>query len=522
MTTNNTPHLKPDLSDSPWLRHDRLRKEGKLKNEDGWRSYETKVEQEPQETKRRFSWSKLTRRFTPGQIVLMGFLMICVGGGLLLTLPCMNAKGVWTPFIDALFTATSATCVTGLVVLDTGTYWNLLGQIVVILLIQVGGLGFMSMMSIFFLAFRRRVTIHERQIIQSAVNADRLSGIMGFVKKILVYAFSIEAIGGLLLCFVFVPQFGWSRGIYYGLWHSISMYCNAGFDLMGGFNSFVQYVENPVLNITVCLLIVIGGIGFAVYGDIETYIRQKIKFRKVRYSEEEPHRIHTFSMNTKLVLITTAILVFGGAFLFFMFEKDNPGTMRDLTPAGKIYASFFQAITPRTAGANTIDQAHLTQPSLLLTDILMLIGGSPGSTAGGIKTTCIAVMFITLWSILMGKRRVNCMGREIPTMTIRQALCVFVIAICVVIFTVFILLFQQPGMSADSIFFEVFSAFDTVGLTTGITRGLTGISKFALILDMYIGRVGPMTIAAVITSQEKREREEKGQFKLPDGTILIG
>lgn len=472
--------------------------------------------------RRRKSLGGVYKRLTPGQIVILGFALLCFVGGAVLTLPCMNVHGYWTNYIDALFTATSACCVTGLVVLDTGTYWSLAGQLVIIFLIQVGGLGFMTMMSIFFVAFNKRVSFHDRQVLQSSVNADSISGIMKFIKKIPIYAFSIEAIGGILLATVFVPKYGWVKGIYFGFWHAISMYCNAGFDLIGNYDSFVGYVDNWTLNLTVMLLIVIGGIGFGVYVDITNWVKDQIDKIRIKKGKLAPHRMSTFSLNSKIVLITTGILLFGGALLFYLFEKDNPDTMGSLDASGKFLASFFQSVTPRTAGANTIDQGAMTPASKLLTDILMLIGGSPGSTAGGIKTTCIAVMVITLWSVLMGKTRVNVMHREIPYMTVRRALCVFIIALLIIFTEFFILLINQPGMDPGALIFEIFSAFDTVGLTCGITRDLGVVAKLTLTLCMYIGRVGPMTLASVLYSTEKREKMGDGAFKLPEGNILIG
>lgn len=473
--------------------------------------------------KRAFSFSGFWRQMTPGQIVLAGFLLIDLIGMFLLMLPISNVHHWWTYWEDALFTSTSAVCVTGLVVLDTGTYWSLFGQIVIITLIQIGGLGFMTMMTIFFLALGKRITFHDRLLLQSSVNSDKVQGIIQFIKYILTYAFSIELIGSILLATVFVPVYGWGKGIYFGVWHAISMYCNAGFDLIGGFQSFTGYVENWTLNLTVCALIAIGGLGFAVYVDLLDYFKSKMSTRKIGTKKNERHgAVHALSIHSKIVLVTTGILIVGGTLLFWLLERNNPETMGNLSAGGQFLASLFQSITPRTAGANTIDQAAMVPASRTLTDILMFIGGSPGSTAGGIKTTCIAVIIMTVWSVLMGKKRANCFHREIPSMTIRRAMCVFTIGMGVVILTYFILLVNQPADNPNFLLFEVFSAFDTVGLTCGVTTGLNGISKFAIICAMFIGRVGPLTIASVLTSTEKRERKNEGQFKLPDGNILIG
>ncbi len=469
-----------------------------------------------------FSFGKFWRRLTPGQIVLTGFVLIAIIGMFLLMLPVSNVHGWWTNWLDALFTSTSAVCVTGLVVLDTGTYWSLFGQIVIILLIQIGGLGFMTMMTFFFLALGKRVTFHDRLLLQSSVNSSHVQGIIQFVKYILGSAFAIEAVGGILLSTVFIPQYGWGKGIWFGFWHSISMYCNAGFDLIGGFQSFTGYVDNWTLSLTVCALIVIGGLGFSVYVDLIEYFGSKLSMKKIDDRKVYSKPVHALSVHSKIVLVTTGVLIVGGAFTFYMLERSNPATMGNLSGSGKFLASLFQSVTPRTAGANTIDQAAMTSPSRLVTNVLMFIGGSPGSTAGGIKTTCIATIFITVWSVLMGKKRANCFHREIPSMTIRRAMCVFTIGMAVVILTFFIVMVNNPDLNSDFLLFEVFSAFDTVGLTCGVTTHLSSVSRMAIIIAMMIGRVGPLTIASVLTSTEKRERKNEGQFKLPDGNILIG
>ncbi len=456
---------------------------------------------------RSFSWKRMIDRMTGGQMALLGFGSIAVFGMLLLMLPAANVHGYWTNPVDALFTSVSALCVTGLIVLPTGTYWTLFGQIVIIMLIEVGGLGFMTFMTLFFVATGRRITIHNRLLIQSSVNSDHIQGIVKFVKYIILYALIIEAVGGLLLTIVFAPIVGLGKGLYYGFWHSISMYCNAGFDLMAseGMSSFTSFVNNPLLNFTVCALIVIGGLGFAVYIDLLDYGRQR-----------------RLNFNTKVVLLVTGILLVGGGLLFYFFERNNPATMGELPWYGKFLASMFQSVTPRTAGANTIDQAAMTPASLLLTDILMFIGASPGSTGGGIKTTTIAVILLTLWSVLMGRKHVNCRNREIQMEVVRRAMSIFMIGIGVVIVTFFIMLLNEPGVRSDFIIFEIFSAYDTVGLSCGITAALHVPSKLALIFCMFVGRVGPLTIAYVLTNTERRMLRNQGNYVLPPANIIIG
>lgn len=453
------------------------------------------------------TFMKLIKRLTGGQIALIGFALIALVGMIVLMLPISNNFGIWTNPIDALFTSVSAVCVTGLIVFPTGTYWSIFGQIVIIGLIEIGGLGFMTIMTMFFVAVGRRITIHDRLLIQSSINSDHISGVVGFVKKIITYALLIEAIGAALLAVIFVPQFGFIKGIYFSLWHSISMYCNAGFDLMAsvGGESFTAYVNNIYVSLVICALIIIGGLGFSVYIDLLDYPKRR-----------------KLSLHSKAVLIMTGILLIGGTILFLCFEFNNPLTLGQLPWYGKINAAFFQATTPRTAGANTISQAYLTNASRTLTNALMFVGASPGSTGGGIKTTTVFVVIITIWSVLMGRRHVNCMRRRIPKLTIRRALSIFIIGLLAILFVYIALMCLNPGLSADFLLFEVLSAYGTVGLSCGITQDLSFFSKILIIICMFVGRVGPLTIAYVITNTEKRLHENQGHYKLPPGNIILG
>lgn len=447
------------------------------------------------------------RKLSGGQLALIGFALIAIIGMVALMFPCFNNYGVWTNPIDALFTSVSAVCVTGLVVVPTGVYWNLAGQIIIIILIQIGGLGFMVFMTLAFIAAGRRITIHDRLLLQSAVNSENLKGIVRFVKKILKYAFFIEFLGAILLSFTFIPEFGFWNGIYMSVWHSISMYCNAGFDLMAsvGQSSFTAYVSNTWVTLVICALIIIGGLGFSVYVDILDYPKRK-----------------RLAVHTKAVLITTGILLILGTLVFLFFEYNNPATLGNLSFIGKLDAAFFQSTTPRTAGANTIDQAALTSPSVVMTDFLMLIGASPGSTGGGIKTTTIFVLIVTVWSVLMGKRDVNCMRRQITLDLIKRAVSIFVIAMLAISIGFFLMMAFEPEMSSKNILFELLSAYGTVGLSRGITPFLSVYSKSLLILFMFIGRVGPLTIAYVITDTEKRLRQNQGHYTLPPSNIVLG
>ncbi|MDI3535561.1 MAG: trk/ktr system potassium uptake protein [Eubacteriaceae bacterium] len=442
---------------------------------------------------------------SPAEILIFGFAAVILIGALLLTLPISSASGNSPGFLNAFFTATSAVCVTGLVVVDTGTFWSLFGKLVIITLIQIGGLGFMSLTTMFFVLAGKRITIKDRLLIQSSVNTDSISGIVKFIKYIFFSSLVIELVGALFLSMVFIPEFGFGKGLAYSVFHAISAFCNAGFDLMGNFSSLTRYVDNFLVNFVIGGLIIFGGLGFAVTSDI-LYIR---KFNKM-------------TMQAKLVLVITGALLLFGFVLFFIFEFNNPRTMGNLSLNGKILASFFQSVSPRTAGFNTIDMAALTKPSLFLTMLLMFVGASPGSTGGGVKTTTIGIIILTVASVLNGKKDVIAHKRTITGPAIRRAVSVVVIAMAIIIVMIFVLLCSEPDLSFESILFEVLSASGTVGLSMGITPHLSISGKLALIVTMFVGRLGPLTVAYAISRNEKRLKENIGSFKLPDGNIMIG
>nr|WP_279233334.1 TrkH family potassium uptake protein [Acetobacterium tundrae] len=455
--------------------------------------------------KKRRSFKYFLGHRSPTEILICGFALLILCGTCLLMLPISSRSGEGTAFINALFTATSSVCVTGLVVVDTGTYWSVFGQTVMCVLVEIGGLGFMSFATMFFVLAGKRITIKDRILIQSSVNMDSLSGIVKFVKYIFFSSIIIQTVGALLLALVFVPDFGLATGIGYSVFHSVTSFCNAGFDLMGNFKSFTGYADNYLLNIVICSLIVLGGLGFAVTSDL-IYVR---KFKKM-------------SMHSKVVLISTGFLLVFGFIFFIIFEFNNPKTMGNLSLHGKFLASFFQSVTPRTAGSNTIDIAGLTEPSIFLTILLMFIGASPGSTGGGVKTTTVAVLLMTVGSVLKGKKDVVVFKRTILGPVIRRSLSVLVIAVGLVFFMIFVLLCTEPGAPFDAVVFEVMSAFGTVGLTMGLTPNLSGAGKIAISLTMFIGRLGPLTIAYAISRSEKHSRENVGNIKLPEGNIMIG
>ena len=441
-------------------------------------------------------------RLTPYQVLVLGFSFLILSGAFLLTFPICSQSGKGTSFVDALFTATSAVCVTGLVVVDTGTHYSSFGHTVIIFLIQAGGLGIMTMSTLFALLIGKKIRLKERLLMQEALNQLTVSGVVRLTIYIIKITLFVEFIGGTILALRWYPQFG-LKGVYFGYWHSISAFCNAGFDLFGSitgpFSGITAFVDDVTVNLTIAGLIVLGGIGFAVMYDVWT-TRSFIKL----------------ALHSKIVLITSGVLIVCGTILIYLFEHANPETLAPLSTQGKILGSFFQAVTPRTAGYNTIDIGKMYDGSLLLLIILMFIGASPSSTGGGIKTSTAAVLILAIWALIRGRNDAECFGRRIPKEYIYKAFSVmFISFMLVVIVTMALTITENAGFI--NILFEVTSAFGTVGLTTGITPNLSLPGKLWLILTMFAGRVGPVTLALAIAM-----RVQKAQIQYPDGKIMIG
>lgn len=327
-------------------------------------------------------------KLNPMQILSLGFLLIILIGGILLSLPISSSTGEYTSFIDAVFTSTSAVCVTGLVTVDTGTHWNLFGQTVIMLLIEIGGLGFMSFTTLIAILLGKKITLRERLILQNAMNTFNIQGVVKMVKYILLFTISIQAIGALIFCTQLIPEYGLGKGLFYSIFHSISAFCNAGFDVFGGGVSLTTHNTNALVILTAAALIIIGGLGFGVWTEL--------------YNVK---RIRRFSVHTKIVLLVTGFLVIGGTILMLLFEYNNPETIAAMNGGEKVLNSFFAAVTPRTAGFNSISTSGMTSAGKFLTMILMMIGGSPGSTAGGIKTTTVGVLILTVICVIKKKRR---------------------------------------------------------------------------------------------------------------------
>jgi len=446
---------------------------------------------------------RLLARFSPMQITALTFLLIILAGAILLTLPAASRDRQSVPFLTALFTATSCTCVTGLALVDTFTQWSMFGQVVMLLLIQIGGLGFMTIVSLFFFALDRKIGLKQRILMAQSLGLNDLNGIVKMVRKVLVRTLIVEGVGAILLFIRFLFQMPVGQALWWGVFHSISAFCNAGFDIMGAVEqggSLVLYVGDPVVNVVLFALITLSGLGFFVWDDILT----NRTFQK-------------FSVYTRLVLVISAILTLGGAVLFALLEWNNPATLGCLPVGEKLLAAMFQSITTRTAGFYTIPQGALTGSSMALTDVLMLIGGSSGSTAGGMKTVTVGVLVLSVLSTARGRSRLTVFNRTIHPRQISDAVCVvgmvFGLAmICGMFLSV------SNGLAFDVCLYEAISAIATVGLSTGITPALNTISHLVLIVLMFFGRVGIMTISlGFLVSDRAKERYHYAETK-----VLIG
>ncbi|MGE5703377.1 MAG: TrkH family potassium uptake protein [Clostridia bacterium] len=436
----------------------------------------------------------------PPKILVIGFAFIILIGSSLLTLPVATQNGQGLAWIDALFTATSATCVTGLVVVDTGTTFTTFGQIVVLSLIQIGGLGFMTVATFFALILRKRISLRERLLLQESLNQVSIEGIVRLSKMILIFTAIIESVGGILLALRFSFDMPLGKAFYYGFFHAISNFNNAGFDLMGDFRSLTGYVADPVVNLVICSLIVLGGIGFVVMSEVYEYRHTK-----------------RLSLHTKVVLATTAMLIAVGTVLIFILEYNNPKTLQPLSIIGKFFGSLYQSITPRTAGSNTLNIGDMEHSTLFLIILLMFIGASPGSTGGGIKTTTFATLVGAVIAQVRGKEDVIFFRQRILPNMIYKSLTVTMIALFLVMMVSMILTITEKSADFMMILFESTSAFATTGLSMGLTPHLTTAGKTIIILTMFAGRVGPLTVAYAVTV-----RKQKEYYRYPKGKIMIG
>lgn len=441
------------------------------------------------------------------QIILLSFLGVILIGSVLLSLPVSSAGGRAVPYIDALFTATTATCVTGLVTVSTAATWSVFGQAVILLLIQIGGLGVITFMTAVMLLFNRKIGISDRLLIQDAFNLSTLSGIVAFVKKVLIGTLTVESIGACFYMTVFVPQFG-ARGIWVSVFNSVSAFCNAGMDIIGE-NSLCDYSGNVLITLTTAALIILGGLGYIVWWDVSRVIKNR--------KQNGGRFFKSLTLHSKIVLISTAFLLITGTALTLCFEYNNPLTLAGLPLTDKIQAAFFQSVTTRTAGFASLPQENLTNPTAILSLLLMFIGGSPVGTAGGIKTVTAAVLLSITVSLISGKNSVSLFGRTISKQSVYKAVAVTVMSFSVM-FVSTLLLSAVTNAPALDILFETVSAAATVGLSRSLTGALNLLGKLIIIFTMYFGRVGPISIAIAFGGKNP----SRNIIKNPTEEISIG
>ena len=445
---------------------------------------------------------KWLKKLSATQLVALGFFNIILIGALLLMLPfASRAPGSASP-LTCLFTATSATCVTGLIVVDTYTQWTLFGQMVILVLIQIGGLGFMTIFSIAWMMFRRSIGLYGRTVLMRSTGFLTHDSVSHLVKRIFIGTLIFEGAGALIISLRLIPLFGFVRGVWYAVFHSVSAFCNAGFDLFGGyggaFSSVSAFAKDPVIMLTLALLIIVGGIGFVAWGDISTYGIHAKKYR----------------LHTKIVLVTTGILIFAGTVLFFWFEYNT--TMAGMNFGERLLSSFFMSVTTRTAGFDHLGVSGLSDSGAFLAIALMFIGGSPGSTAGGIKTSTFAVLILDVFASSTRRGNVTVFRRKIDESTIKRATAIMMVYLVGMIAATIVICAVEP-YGLKEVLFEVVSAVGTVGLSMGITPALGTFSKIILIFMMYAGRIGGISLVLIM-----REKRKAGLTERPTENILIG
>jgi len=443
------------------------------------------------------------------QTIVLSFLFAIFIGALILMLPISSSEGKLTPFIDAVFTATTSVCVTGLVVVDTFSYWSVFGQAVILILIQLGGLGVITFTMTVIMITGRRITLKDRLLMEDVFNMDTMQGIIQFLRQVLRYTILVEGIGAILYMVYFVPEFG-AKGIWISVFTSVSAFCNAGIDIIGP-NSLMPYVDHTWINLVTMFLIISGGIGFIVWRDMGQVLR------KIRNGDILPRKFfQKLSLHSKLALTSTVTLILIGAVLFFFLEYDNPETLGELSLKGKLLAAFFQSVTTRTAGFASISQKGLRNSSVLICMVLMFIGGSPVGTAGGIKTVTIAIMIFTALSTAKGNQHVTAFRRSIPLISIRKAYAVSVISFITLGLGMILFSVIQPGDFSD-LAFEITSAIGTAGLSRNFTSSLNLMGKILICCFMYLGRIGPISMAIAFSFRGK-----KVIGVLPEERVTVG
>ena len=441
------------------------------------------------------------------QIILLSFLVTILVGSALLALPLSSADGKAVPYLDALFTATTSTCVTGLVTLPTVSTWSVFGQIIILILIQIGGLGIITIMSGLMLLLNKKMGIGDRLLIQDAFNLNTMSGLAKFVKNVLFGTLIIEGIGAIIYMFVFIPEFG-AKGIWISVFNSVSAFCNAGIDIIAE-NSLCNYATNPLINVATSSLIILGGLGYIVWWDVLRVLKSR--------SQKNRKIFKHLTLHSKIAITFTAGLILVGAIFIFIFEYSNPLTIGEMSLFDKIQVSFFQSVTTRTAGFATIPQENLTNASAVISIILMLIGDSPVRTAGGIKTVTVAVLISSAFATVRNKNSAALFGRRISEASIKKAVAVSVmfLVICV---SAAVLLMATGDMAAIDALYETVSATATVGLSRNLTATLNTCGKLIIIVTMYFGRVGPISLAVALS----KKNESQNVVLEPTEDICIG
>ncbi len=442
----------------------------------------------------------LLKTISPTRIIVSSFALIIFTGACLLSLPIASNDGKSIGFLDALFTSTSATCVTGLVVADTLTQWTLFGQLVILLLIQIGGLGLITLATFFSVLLGRKISMKGKILAQESISDYSFADVIRMIKSVIKITICVEMIGAILLATSFVPRFG-ARGIYLSIFHSISAFCNAGFDLMGDYRSLTLFSGDPIVIYTIAFLIITGGLGFIVWKDL-------YDFRKTR----------TLYLHTKLVLIISACLIVLGALFFFFSEHSNPETMGPMNFFEKVNAALFHSVTCRTAGYNSLPLNEMTEMSKIMTIFLMFIGAAPGSTGGGIKVTTFGILVMAIISNIMGNEETVVLRRRVSQMVVNKALTIAGLSM-VLIFIMTAIIINVEKQAFVNVLYEVTSAFGTVGLSTGLTPELHNISKLMLVFTMFLGRVGPLSFAIAIAMRENKKLQNA---VYPEGKIMVG
>lgn len=453
---------------------------------------------------------RLHIKMTTTRIIVLGFLVGILLGGFLLWLPVSSKDGQDISWIDALFAAATSLCVTGLTPVVMAEQWSYFGQLVILFLMQFGGLGVITFTTTVLMLLGKRITLKERMLIQDSYNLDSISGVVKLTRRIIRGTLFIEGCGAVLYAFVFIPEYGIADGIWKSIFHAVSAFCNAGLDLVGS-NSFMVYQTNVIINLATMLLIILGGLGFPVWWDVLDVIKRAGK-KEILWRDI----FRKLNVHSKLVLVSTMVLIFGGGLLILLFEYRNPATIGNMSPGNKIMVSLFESVTLRTAGFQTVPQENLTEASTLLALIWMFIGGSPSGTAGGVKTVTMIILILSMLAAVRGTDEVRAFHRRISDNYVRRAVAVLLVFFAALIAVTMALSVTEDGSFID-ILFEAASAMATVGLTRGFTGSLSMAGKVIIILAMYIGRLGPITMALAFNA-----KKYEGKKTYAEGRVIIG